>query len=393
MASTDPLHDEINLIRLVRRLNKPSPVTSPESWIKAQGTLQKVKFARKLLRNVEGDGKASSKRAQQLEDIRIQLDEIEASLKDIEKPQSPLRMQILPTLPRPAPPRSLTLDLAPSSSLPTVDGEGPAVPTDDLLLPADTSAYPTSTSFIFPTPIPPLSAIPSTSTTNLLPPFQSTSTAAATTGFLPASNALQNELTTQLANMAAQLRRNAQHFSETLGRDQAVTDELQEKLTGNFDVMKKERVRLRDHRACVIAWEGRSHPVKPQGLKGYNPYPDTALPLLAQVLDHLELRRRNVDLSHCSLLTAQILPLLHSLHDLRRLSLRFRHHRYHPCRSRNSLETIPSLNRLVVLNTSVTDQAPSSLLQTQKLFFNPEALIHPLLIDATKRTKFPNVFA
>ncbi|KAG6908226.1 hypothetical protein DXG01_005619 [Tephrocybe rancida] len=100
--------------------------------------------------------------------------------------------------------------------------KGPAVPTDDLLLPADTSA--------FPTPMPLLSAIPSTSTTNLLPPFQSTSTAAATTGFLPASNALQNELTAPLANMAAQLRRNAQHFSETLGRDQAVTDELQEKL-------------------------------------------------------------------------------------------------------------------------------------------------------------------
>ncbi|KAG6907322.1 hypothetical protein DXG01_009404 [Tephrocybe rancida] len=142
----------------------------------------------------------------------------------------PLRMRILPTLPRPTPPHSLTLDLAPSSSLPTVDGEGSAVPTDDLLLLADTSAYPTSTSFVFPTPMSLLSAVPSTNITNLLPPSQSTSTAAATTGFLPTSNALQNELTTPLANMATQLRRNAQHFSEMLGRDQVVADELQEKL-------------------------------------------------------------------------------------------------------------------------------------------------------------------
>ncbi|KII92205.1 hypothetical protein PLICRDRAFT_464542 [Plicaturopsis crispa FD-325 SS-3] len=52
----------------------------------------------------------------------------------------------------------------------------------------------------------------------------------------------------QLAQMATQLKRNAMHFSESLARDQAVVDEAQEKLEGNYDVMKKERVRLRDHR-------------------------------------------------------------------------------------------------------------------------------------------------
>lgn len=47
--------------------------------------------------------------------------------------------------------------------------------------------------------------------------------------------------------MATQLKRNAIHFSETLAKDQSVVEETQEKLQGNYDVMKKERTRLRDH--------------------------------------------------------------------------------------------------------------------------------------------------
>ncbi|KAG6846684.1 hypothetical protein H0H93_012446 [Arthromyces matolae] len=63
MATPDnPSHDEINLVRLVRRLDrtasedevkKPSVVVSMETWIQAQGMLQKVKAARSLLKNVE----------------------------------------------------------------------------------------------------------------------------------------------------------------------------------------------------------------------------------------------------------------------------------------------------------------------------------------------------
>jgi SNARE protein 1 len=48
--------------------------------------------------------------------------------------------------------------------------------------------------------------------------------------------------------MATQLKRNAVYFSESLAKDQAVVEETQQKIEGNFDVMKKERVRLRDHR-------------------------------------------------------------------------------------------------------------------------------------------------
>ncbi|KAG5721669.1 hypothetical protein E4T56_gene10434, partial [Termitomyces sp. T112] len=57
-SADDPVHDEINLVRLVRRLERDTPDQPAkditlEKWIKAQGTLQKVKFARRLLKNVE----------------------------------------------------------------------------------------------------------------------------------------------------------------------------------------------------------------------------------------------------------------------------------------------------------------------------------------------------
>lgn len=36
-------------------------------------------------------------------------------------------------------------------------------------------------------------------------------------------------------------------FSASLAKDKAVVEDTQEKLESNFDVMHKERVRLRDH--------------------------------------------------------------------------------------------------------------------------------------------------
>jgi len=47
--------------------------------------------------------------------------------------------------------------------------------------------------------------------------------------------------------MAAQLKRNAIHFSDSLAKDQAVVTEVEQKLEGNYSVMERERVRLRDH--------------------------------------------------------------------------------------------------------------------------------------------------
>lgn len=49
--------------------------------------------------------------------------------------------------------------------------------------------------------------------------------------------------------MASQLRKNAIHFGEALSRDQAVLKDVDEKIGSNYDMLTKERVRLRDHRS------------------------------------------------------------------------------------------------------------------------------------------------
>lgn len=56
-------------------------------------------------------------------------------------------------------------------------------------------------------------------------------------------------MSAQLAQMAAQLRRNAEHFASSLEKDKAVVQDAQEKLERNHGVMTTERVRLRDHRS------------------------------------------------------------------------------------------------------------------------------------------------
>lgn len=81
-----------------------------------------------------------------------------------------------------------------------------------------------------------------------VPSLASAVDAAPSQGLLPHSTALQEELSAQLAQMAGQLRRNAEHFSTALAADQAVLRGAEEKIGANYDVMKRERVRLRDHR-------------------------------------------------------------------------------------------------------------------------------------------------
>lgn len=79
-------------------------------------------------------------------------------------------------------------------------------------------------------------------------PTASKSTAIATGAFSENSKARQEAMTEQLAQMAVQLRKNAERFSDSLGKDKAVIEELDTKLGGNLDEMGKERIRLRDHR-------------------------------------------------------------------------------------------------------------------------------------------------
>lgn len=121
-----------------------------------------------------------------------------------------------------------------------------SLPTDDMLLyPAESSfaleernpMSASSSMSIFSPPLPPSS-----------PSKPTKSTTTATPGFVQNSNALQQELSDQLAQMATQLKRNAMHFSDSLAKDQTVVDDAQLKIEGNYDVMTKERLRVRDLR-------------------------------------------------------------------------------------------------------------------------------------------------
>jgi Membrane fusion protein Use1 len=65
--------------------------------------------------------------------------------------------------------------------------------------------------------------------------------------FLTTSLQTQEELSRQLAQMATQLRRNAEHFTEALAQDRAVMEGAEEKLEGNLTRIGTERSRLKVH--------------------------------------------------------------------------------------------------------------------------------------------------
>ena len=117
------------------------------------------------------------------------------------------------------------------------------IPADDVP-PSNTPSHPLIASFSQPSTL-----IPSSISRTVTSTTTATATIATATSRNPHSNtsALQQELSDQLAQMAAQLKRNAVHFSVSLAKDQAIVAEAEQKLEENSSMMEKERVRLRDH--------------------------------------------------------------------------------------------------------------------------------------------------
>ncbi|KAF8273256.1 hypothetical protein EI94DRAFT_1295223 [Lactarius quietus] len=83
-------------------------------------------------------------------------------------------------------------------------------------------------------------------------PFLQPDRTPSTSVLLQNCTALQEELAGQLAQMAGQLRRNAEHFYGALVADQAVLRAADEKVGANLDAMKLEHVRLRDHHGKAL---------------------------------------------------------------------------------------------------------------------------------------------
>ncbi|EGO25924.1 hypothetical protein SERLADRAFT_466768 [Serpula lacrymans var. lacrymans S7.9] len=244
------VHDKVNLFRLVKRLEKSvseddwSDDVPRDTWIRAQETIQKIKHAKVLLKNVQADDvETTSITEQRYQGIRSSLDHLEDVVAEVNKrvaPQPRRPRPILPSLPVPVVRKT---DTSPEATLlPAGDETLPVV--DEKLLfssPEVTNLPPTST---------PVPANP----TRLMPPISrptttiSPSNNTAQPAFLQNSRALQDELSEQLAQMATQLRRNATYFSESLVKDKVVVDGMQEKLEGNLDVMQRARIRIRDLR-------------------------------------------------------------------------------------------------------------------------------------------------
>ncbi|EMD33823.1 hypothetical protein CERSUDRAFT_117895 [Gelatoporia subvermispora B] len=248
-------HDRVNLQQLVRRLEKTvasedwaTDDAARPAWIKTRVALQKLKYARRLLRNVElyeVDAEATSR----YELLRSTLDRLENVVLEVDKRVAPKVVRpepILPTLPvpisravePPAPSPAPAPESPGGAASPAADESLASISAQDLLLGSDPS--PTR-----PAPVP--SASSSTLLPSTLPKFADKSASAAPA--LQNSAALHEELSAQLAQMTAQLKRNTLHFSSALENDKAFLEGTQEKLEKNYDVMTKERVRLRDHRS------------------------------------------------------------------------------------------------------------------------------------------------
>ncbi|KAL4246616.1 USE1 family protein [Abortiporus biennis] len=250
-------HDRINLARLVRSLqatvSKGEWDTNSEKpggigWIKIQGLAQNLKYAHKLLSNVEQHHDLThASTSWSLQDTKNILDNLDLRISELSKRLKPISVRpqpILPTLPTPIFPLS-TEEVRPASPHAQQSPETLAAPlsAQDLLLsPSDSAVIsplePKSASTLLPVE----TVLPSKSKASA-----STSLLKAQPAFMQNSASLHEELSEQLAQMATQLKRNTMHFAASLEKDKDVVLDAQGKLDKNFDVMTKERVRLRDH--------------------------------------------------------------------------------------------------------------------------------------------------
>ncbi|KAF8964959.1 hypothetical protein BDZ97DRAFT_1814090 [Flammula alnicola] len=196
----------------------------------------------------------------------MKLDLFGMFLKDVEessKPKPKRPAPILPTLPIPEPPRTQInasssgevlhqsrdgTSSPPPYSEPTSKPSSPKVSTQGLFIsPPDADEIsPTLLTSTLPSLLPSNPA-ETAAASAYSRSFGSTPTARKLTG-AHTSTALQEELSSQLEVMAQQLKRTTLHFSNSLEKDEVVVEDAGLKLEGNYDVMLKERLRLRDHR-------------------------------------------------------------------------------------------------------------------------------------------------
>ncbi|KAJ3711837.1 hypothetical protein DFJ43DRAFT_1044297 [Lentinula guzmanii] len=257
----DPRHDDINLARLIRRLDKAVngqdwDGSSPNDlWLRSLKTLQNVKFAKRLWKNIELSGTS----AYALLPLSLVLEYTSklftARILNVTRRSeyyigdSPYLLKVLTVSQRSKP-----KNFKPSSVLSNIPKAVVDTPEAELSLetpeePSKIVETPSTDNLLTSPANLPSASITSPNPTLISPLFSnaSTSTAIASGAFLENSKARHEAMSEQLAQMAVQLRKNAQNFSEKLAEDKAIVEETQTKLDSNFGMMQKERVRLRDH--------------------------------------------------------------------------------------------------------------------------------------------------
>ncbi|KAJ6588450.1 hypothetical protein B0H19DRAFT_1367061 [Mycena capillaripes] len=222
---TANVHDEINLKRLLRQLEKSASDSqwtdsSDNTWIKVQGTLQKVKYARKLLVNVELED-VDPTPMQRYDDWRTKLNRIDTFMQELEKvrtaPKQTRPEPILPQLP------------APPEEPEPIPLQQRASPPDAILVPGeepDSASLPTD---------------------NLLFSVSDVARSSFSSSVSPAHDAAPalRDMAEQMHLMATQLKRNVVHFGELLAEDQRVVEGTERKLEGNFGYMQQTQVRAK----------------------------------------------------------------------------------------------------------------------------------------------------
>ncbi|CAE6424815.1 unnamed protein product [Rhizoctonia solani] len=294
--SSESSHNQVNLARLLRRLEKAiqtqdwnyqSLTESSATWIRAEGMLQSIAYARKLLSNVRGDGGSPSSsmtsldpRSEYWQATENKIAALESVLNDVRsvstraksllngahephphpgfqraqpkksKPPSYLT-HVPPPRPKPAPQLSVTIT--------SEEVKSPDEMTSEALLPVEARILEPRSPVVdlLPgTPLPELNtrftrSEPSESLLSPRPQPSASSTSPTTDlpGFMQTSLQTQEDLSGQLALMAAQLKRNAQTFAAQLHEDNALVQLAHDQLEGVHTRVKTERSTLRDFRS------------------------------------------------------------------------------------------------------------------------------------------------
>ncbi|KAF8739917.1 Membrane fusion protein Use1, partial [Rhizoctonia solani] len=267
--NSESSHNQVNLARLLRRLEKAvqnqdwnyqSLTESSATWIRAEGMLQSIAYAKKLLSSVRNDESdlsssitSSNPRSEYWQATESKIAALESVLNDVRsraQPKKPKAPSYLSHVPPPRP----KLTLQPTVTITADEIKSPEEITSQALLPVEERELePRSPqSALLPT-----TAFPdfggkhtrAETSDSLLPPRPQHSSSNSPTTDLPAfmqtSLQTQEDLSEQLALMAAQLKRNAQTFAAQLHEDNTLVQLAHDQLEGVHTRVKTERSTLR----------------------------------------------------------------------------------------------------------------------------------------------------